>query len=152
MLGSKTRNLLAAAVVVALIGFAAYDRLAAPQPEQVAADSSLDQNSGLSRAIATRGNGVHVEARGTITRVLPDDNNGSRHQRFIVRIASGQTVLIAHNIDVASRVTSPKVGTAVEFSGDYEWNERGGVVHWTHTDPSGKHQAGWVKYNGQLFQ
>jgi hypothetical protein len=44
---------------------------------------------------------VQVEASGIVSRVLPDDNDGSRHQRFIVRMPSGQTVLIAHNIDLA---------------------------------------------------
>ena len=31
-------------------------------------------------------------------------------------------------------------------------NARGGVVHWTHRDPSGNHPAGWLKRNGETFQ
>lgn len=41
---------------------------------------------------------------GVVDRALSDDNDGSRHQRFILRLASGQTLLIAHNIDISLRI------------------------------------------------
>jgi len=84
--------------------------------------------------------------------MLPDDNDGSRHQRFIVRLGSGQTILIAHNIDIAPRVSPLNVGDTIEFNGEYEWNSKGGVVHWTHRDPTGRHPAGWLMHNGKAFQ
>ena len=87
-----------------------------------------------------------------VTRILSDDAQGSRHQRFIVRLSSGQTVLVAHNIDLAPRVPGLKVGDIVEFSGEFEWNDKGGVVHWTHHDPSGSHPGGWLKHGGRVFQ
>ena len=76
----------------------------------------------------------------------------SRHQRFIVQLASGQTLLVAHNIDLAPRVADLKPGHIVAFYGEYEWNERGGVIHWTHHDPRGQHAAGWVEHNGVRYQ
>ena len=84
-------------------------------------------------------------------KVLPDDRKGSRHQRFILTLDSGQTVLIAHNIDLAPRVPELKRGDVVQFKGEYEWNERGGVVHWTHHDPNGKHAPGWLRREGQRY-
>jgi hypothetical protein len=84
--------------------------------------------------------------------VLPDDNEGSRHQRFIVRLASGRTVLIAHNIDLAPRVEGLTAGDSVEFSGEFENNDKGGVVHWTHHDPDGRHVGGWIKHGGRVYQ
>lgn len=98
-----------------------------------------------------RGNFV-AEGSGTVTRVLSDDNNGSRHQRFIVALESGQTLLISHNIDLAPRVDGLSVGDIVSFKGEYEWNDKGGVVHWTHHDPAGKHQAGWLRHDGKTHQ
>ena len=92
------------------------------------------------------------EGGGTVAKMLSDDNEGSRHQRFIVKLPSGQTVLIAHNIDLAGRVESLHEGDSISFSGEYEWNDRGGVVHWTHRDPSGHHQAGWLEHNGHRYQ
>ena len=87
-----------------------------------------------------------------VIRLLPDDNDGSRHQRFIVRLGSGQTILIAHNISLAPRIQSLTAGDVVEFNGVYEWNSQGGVIHWTHRDPAGRRQAGWLIYKGQTFQ
>ncbi len=65
---------------------------------------------------------------------------------------SGQTILIAHNIDLAPRINSVSKGDSVEFYGEYEWNKKGGVVHWTHKDPHGNHIGGWLKHNGKMYQ
>ena len=106
----------------------------------------------IGRAFASGVSGIQVEGEGAVIRLLPDDLNGSRHQRFIVELASGQTLLISHNIDVAPRINGLEVGDSVRFSGEYAWNEKGGVVHWTHRDPRGRHSAGWVVHNGRTYQ
>jgi len=104
------------------------------------------------RAFAQRATNVQVEGEGVVSRILPDDLNGSRHQRFIIQLASGQTVLIAHNIDIAQRIDGLAKGDTVRFYGEYVWNEKGGMVHWTHRDPQGKHLAGWLKCMGRTYQ
>jgi hypothetical protein len=106
----------------------------------------------LGRAFAEGKSNVQVKGEGTVTRILADDVDGSRHQRFIVRLASAQTVLIAHNIDIAPRVENLAEGDSVSFYGEYVWNDKGGTVHWTHHDPQGKHVAGWIKCNGRTYQ
>ena len=88
---------------------------------------------------------VWVEAEGIVEHLLPDDTHGSRHQRIIVRIPSGRTVLIAHNIDLPPRVEPLRRGGRLRFRGEYEWNDKGGVVHWTHHDPSGRRPGGWIE-------
>jgi hypothetical protein len=108
--------------------------------------------SDLQRVIATRRSSAQVQGSGTVTRILSDDNDGSRHQRFILQLASGESLLIAHNIDLAPRVTGLKPGDTVSFNGEYEWNDRGGVIHWTHHDPRGSHVGGWVEHNGRRYQ
>lgn len=95
---------------------------------------------------------VQVQGRGEVIRLLRDDLKGSRHQRFIIRLDSGQTILVAHNIDLAPRVRNLKVGGLVEFYGEYEWNSKGGVVHWTHHDPGNNHVNGWLIYEGKVYQ
>jgi hypothetical protein len=106
----------------------------------------------LHSAFAERKSGIQVTGTGIATRLLADDVEGSRHQRFILTLTSGQTLLIAHNIDLAPRLNSLRRGDAVEFNGVYEWNAKGGVVHWTHRDPTGHHQAGWLKHAGHIYQ
>lgn len=96
--------------------------------------------------------GQQVELEGTVVRVLSDDTSGSRHQRFIVRLRSGQTVLIAHNIDIAPRVDGIAAGDSVRFAGEFEENDKGGVVHWTHHDPSGRHPDGFIVHQGHTYR
>jgi hypothetical protein len=115
--------------------------------------SLTDQNkTALSIAFDERKSGVQTEGNGIVIKILPDDNDGSRHQRFILKLHSGQTLLIAHNIDLAPRLSALTKGDVVAFYGEYEWNSKGGVIHWTHHDPSGRHVPGWLKYNGQTYQ
>lgn len=106
----------------------------------------------VARAFEQRAHGVQVQGEGIVVRVLPDDTEGGQHQRFILRLNSGQTILIAHNIDLAPRVESLQSGSQISFLGEYEWNERGGVVHWTHHDPASRHVAGWLRYAGRTYQ
>jgi hypothetical protein len=112
----------------------------------------IADDSPIGRAFRSRASNVQVEGEGTVIRLLPDDLNGRRHQRFIVRLASGQTLLVAHNIDIATRIEGLKEGDSVRFKGEYVWNDEGGVIHWTHHDPEGRHVAGWVKHNGKTFK
>lgn len=106
----------------------------------------------ITQAFDNRQSGIQVVGEGVVSAMLPDDNKGSRHQRFVLRLASGQTVLVAHNIDLAPRIAGLGNGDTVGFNGVYEWNAKGGVIHWTHHDPAGRHVAGWLRHGGQLFQ
>jgi len=106
----------------------------------------------ISSAFNERRSGVQVAGEGVVSKLLPDDNEGSRHQRFILTLSSGQKLLMAHNIDIAPRIASLTEGDIVAFYGVYEWNAKGGVIHWTHLDPDGRHEAGWLKHAGRTYQ
>jgi len=101
---------------------------------------------------ANRVSNVQVKGSGRVKAVLKDDVRGSRHQRFILTLSSGNTLLISHNIDLAPRIDGLGVGDLVSFYGEYEWNEKGGVVHWTHHDPRKRHVDGWLKHNGRTYR
>ena len=123
-----------------------------PRKPRRSARAFSGSDEALARAFERRTSNVQVEGRGVVRRVLADDNDGSRHQRFVVVLGSGQTLLITHNIDLAPRVVGLRKGDVVSFSGEYEWNAEGGVIHWTHRDPSKRHPAGWIKHKGEVYQ
>ena len=114
--------------------------------------SSASGDQAIARAFEAQRSGVQVASDGVVARVLPDDNAGSRHQRFILRLDSGHNLLVAHNIDRAPRLRALKSGDRVAFFGEYAWNAKGGVIHWTHHDPKGRHIAGWLSHNDQRVQ
>lgn len=95
--------------------------------------------------------GQWVEASGFVRRLLSDDNEGSRHQRMILDMRNGQTLLIAHNLDLARRVPVG-LGDRIQFRGMYEWNDLGGLIHWTHHDPLGVEDGGYIKFRTRIYQ
>lgn len=109
-------------------------------------------DAALARAYDRRESNIEVEGEGTVAKVLRDDTDGSRHQRFILRLDSKQTLLVAHNIDLSRRIEGLKAGDRVAFRGEYEWNAAGGVLHWTHADPAGRHPAGWLRRDGTTYR
>lgn len=112
----------------------------------------LNTDGQLRQAFEQRRGDLQIEGVGTVVKVLADDTKGSRHQRFLLRLDSGQTVLVAHNIDLAERIDGLLKGDRVAFYGEYEWNREGGVIHWTHHDPAGRHVDGWLKHEGRRYQ
>lgn len=141
--------------VFVLAGQTGYHQaVALSNPADAAILSALSDSSDakLASAYKHRIGNIQIEGQGTVMKILPDDTDGSRHQRFIVRLNSGQTLLIAHNVDVAPRVLSLAIHDFVRFYGQYAWNEKGGVIHWTHKDPRGSHVAGWIEHNGHRYQ
>lgn len=113
-------------------------------------DVRTDDADVIAQAYRAKRSSVMVEVGGVVTKSLPDDNEGSRHQRFIVRLSNGLTVLIAHNIDLAPYVPLEE-GDTVYIKGEYEWNDQGGVIHWTHHDPGKRHPDGWIEHNGERY-
>lgn len=105
----------------------------------------------VGEAFAARRSGVMLTAAGRVVALLADDTEGTPHQKFLIEVAPGHTVLVSHNLDLAERIPLAK-GDAVEVRGQYEWNEKGGVLHWTHDDPAGRHPEGFVEHAGVRYR
>lgn len=129
-------------LVLAWQGWEAWDRARTPRSEGLAA---------LQAAYEAEQSGVMVEATGRIQKVLPDDREGDRHQKFILDIDRRHTVLVSHNIDLAPRAPVQEGDTVTVF-GQYEWSEPGGVLHWTHRDPQGRRAGGWIRLKGITYE
>ena len=144
----RGRWLSLAAAVLLLAWLAGRERAPAPP----AASSPASAAYGDTRPLADDRRTRQVTGSGIVLRVLADDRDGDRHQRFILRLPAGDTLLVAHNIDLAPRVAPLQVGDRIEFHGEYAWNPQGGVVHWTHHDPAGSHPGGWLRRDGRTFR
>ena len=153
----KLMRILAVVVLVCLaVGFA-LSRIPASAPEPVQAPTPTGTTTGstdaqLALLYQQQATNVQAGGSGTVSRILADDDDGDRHQRFILELDSGQTLLVAHNIDIAPRLDGLQVGDRVDFYGEYVYSDQGGTIHWTHHDPQGRHVAGWLDWDGRRYQ
>ncbi len=150
MLVPTPRNL-AVALVLLLAGIAGGYLAGERGPAAGPASAPEPGGAAVAAAFAQRRSDQWLEASGAVVRTLPDDNDGARHQRFILEVAPDLTVLVAHNIDLAPRVPLAR-GEQVSLRGEYEWNEKGGVIHWTHHDPRGRHRGGWIRHAEKTYR
>lgn len=104
----------------------------------------------MKRTYGVSDTGTWIEGTGVVRRLLSDDNDGARHQRVVLDLRNGQSVLLAHNLDLAERIPLG-LGDRVQFRGVYEWNELGGLLHWTHHDPLGIQEGGFVLYRRKRY-
>ncbi len=122
------------------------------QPTTQATDQSADQGQAqILEAQNWKAKKVEVTVTARVFRLLPSDRKGNPHQRFLLRLDNGTTVLVAHNTRVAPAVPLAE-GDMVRIHGEYIWNEKGGVLHWTHRAFNDRHESGWIEYKGQLYQ
>ncbi len=132
--------------------FSSQDKPYVNLPENVPTDDArLAELSDIKSLYESRSSGSMVYTVGHVTRILADDNEGSRHQRFILNTPQQVSVLVAHNIDLAQRVPL-RERDQVSIYGQYEWSEKGGVIHWTHHDPRKIHPEGWILHNNVKYE
>lgn len=122
------------------------------EQRQTHEQSSYHEQNSIEKAFKKQQSNLQVQASGIVVRLLKDDTDGHKHQKILLRLDSGQTILIAHNIDLSPRIDTLAKGDTLTFYGEYEYNAKGGVVHWTHHDPKKRHIDGWLKHNGKIYQ
>ncbi|MGI9326042.1 MAG: DUF3465 domain-containing protein [Pseudomonadales bacterium] len=148
----STLGLIALAVLAAWLNNERPAPTATDKAVKPSQQARTSQSSPVASAFAERRSNLVLTDSGRVIKVLSDDLKGSRHQRFLVQTVDGPSILIAHNIDLAPRVRGLREGDQVRFKGEYEWTEKGGVVHWTHHDPAGRHPGGWIELDGERFE
>ena len=140
-----TAAVLLSAWLVRQAGFDFAAGTTAPTPQfEIRESAGADR---IEQAFARRESGFQVTLDAIVTKTLRDDQKDARHQRFLIRLSNGRTLLVAHNIDLADRV-AVSAGDPIRLCGQFEWNDRGGVLHWTHRSPRGDHPDGWIEVRG----
>jgi len=96
---------------------------------------------------------VEVVADGTVTRLLGVQAGAvSPHEGFLLRLASGCNLIV--RVEANTDFTGPiplAFGQHVSVKGEYEYYPLGGVIHWTHRDPRGRHEGGYIEAGGRMY-
>jgi hypothetical protein len=132
---------------------ACYAPNGAQQLESTSVSSTTKMDAGaIVEAYDAHRNLPQVQGSGVVVKVLKDDTNGLQHQKFLLKVSNNITILIAHNIDLATRVDDIHEGDTVGFKGEYIYTPKGGTVHWTHKELRGNHASGWLEHNGKKYE
>lgn len=98
---------------------------------------------------------VEVTASGVIARDLGTRSGVSAaHEGFLLHLAGasgrGLTVRVEANVDFTGAMPIA-AGEPVVVRGEYEFDPRGGVIHWTHRDPRGRHPDGFIQIQNKRY-
>lgn len=124
-----------------------------PAAEEKPAPKKRDDTALIRQLFTGMRSDIQVEAEGEIVHILPEDTDETPHQNFLVELSNDITLKISHNTKVAPRVPIRK-GDTIRFHGEYEYNSKGGVVHWTHRTlgTRNKHPHGWLLHKGKKYE
>lgn len=142
---SRQKYRLALMIAFLVVGYAA-SKFSPEQAYQPPVATTVEQ------AFEQKQSNVQLTIKAMVVTILADDLEGSRHQKFIILPKKDLTLLVAHNIDLAPRINTLKIGDIVTIHGEYEWNPKGGIIHWTHRDPNNQHPHGWIEHQGIVYQ
>lgn len=116
--------------------------------------SDIDEtasDSDIIRAINDRRREHFIEGGSlVVTKLLPDDNSGLEHQKWVVRLSNGEKMQAVYNLDMCPRVPL-KEGDVIAMGGEFVWTNKGGLLHWLHHDPRGRRPNGYVLVNGKFY-
>ena len=98
---------------------------------------------------------LEVTASGSVARVLGLRNGPSgEHEGFLLHLRGaeghGLTVRVEDNTDITGPM-DVHAGDDAVVRGEYIYDPRGGIIHYTHHDPRGHHVSGYVRVNGRTY-
>lgn len=139
-------------LVLALVAWIAWDALRDSRRAEPAEVGSRAEPAESAEKQRSWKDGDWVRGEGVVEKVLADDLDPPRHQRFLVRVPWGRTLLFAHNVDVGRRVEGLAAGDRIRFRGEFKENDRDGMIHWTHAPASGRGAGGWIERDGVTYR
>lgn len=120
------------------------------------ADGSAVRNGEVYDAWRAGRSHIEVTAGGSVARILGTRVGPSgTHLGFLVHLSGGEgrglTIRVEDNVDLTGPIPL-REGENVEVRGEYIFDPRGGLVHYTHRDPRGRHPAGYVLADGKFYR
>lgn len=122
---------------------------------QGCAGGGTDPNAAVYDAWQNGRSRLEVTATGKITRLFGIRAGPSGlHEGFLVRLSGaaghGLTVRVEDNVDITGLIPL-SAGENVEVRGEYIYDESGGLIHFTHHDPRGRHAGGYVRVRDKVY-
>jgi hypothetical protein len=116
------------------------------QPEQ-------PDNSLVCQTYAGQGSNQEVITQGTVVNVLGERGGPyGEHEGFLLKLDGDCDLMLRVETNVSITGFVPiRRGEKVIVKGEYEYDPMGGVLHWTHHDPAGRHVAGYVVSAGKTY-
>ncbi|MBX3019076.1 MAG: DUF3465 domain-containing protein [Bdellovibrionaceae bacterium] len=87
----------------------------------------------------------------TVTKLMPDDTQGSRHQRFYAKLSDASEVYIVYSLEYGRVRVPVTVGSRIGVGGEYRWTKFGGLLHWVHEDHRDQRPDGYVEVRGVRY-
>ncbi len=94
-----------------------------------------------------RTSNILVEVEGRVALLMPVLEVKGRQQQFMVVLENGHRLVISHDLEL-SRSVPVEVNNKIRVKGEYDWTYGGGHIHWTHSDPTGDREGGWIEHLG----
>jgi hypothetical protein len=104
----------------------------------------------IAAAFTDQRSGLMLEFDARVLRILTEAAPESPQQRFVVELDNGHVLLVVHDLERAAAVPLAPYDL-VRIRGEYQWNEQGGEVHWTHRDPGFGLKHGWIEHKGKRY-
>jgi hypothetical protein len=141
----RLRWYLAAATVLAVLAGGAWWWQSRPGYEVEPGFATVEE------AFRARQTGIMSEVTGTVVRIMMDDRDDLRNQKFLIRLPNDQSLLVVHDQKAGGRVPV-SVGDSVLVRGEYVWTETGGTLRNTQRDFSPRRLHGWIDHEGIRYQ
>jgi hypothetical protein len=110
-------------------------------------------NGSICRAYTQQASRKEVIAQGTIVDVLGEsEGRGGEHEGYLLKLDGDCDLLL--RVETNLSITGPipiRRREQVIVKGEYEYDAEGGVLHWTHHDPSARHVAGYVVIDNHTY-
>jgi hypothetical protein len=128
--------------------------LAACAPSGQSAGSDAG-NAAVYQSWAQQRSKVEVTASGSVAKVLGTRRGPSGvHTGFLLHLRGsegrGLTVRVEDNVDLTGPIPI-RAGDDVEVRGEYIYDPRGGLIHYTHRDPRGRRAGGYVRIGNRMY-
>lgn len=110
-------------------------------------------NARVCAAYAAQAERVETIAQGNVLAILGTSSGPSgEHEGFLLKLTGDCDLLV--RVEVNTGITGPiplHRGEKVIVKGQYETDVTGGVIHWTHHDPAGRHVGGYIVAGGKTY-